>query len=62
MAYLSLRVVFTLVVWNFEPLPLPVELDDFRGMDILTRQPQHTYVRLGVIELGSRHGINDGAY
>ncbi|GAB7346302.1 hypothetical protein MBLNU457_5024t1 [Dothideomycetes sp. NU457] len=46
LAYLELRVIYTLVLWNFELLPVPEPLADMKGKDTLTRQPQTVYIRL----------------
>jgi len=46
LAYLELRVIYTLILWNFELLPIPEALADMKGQDIFTRQPQTVYVRL----------------
>lgn len=43
---LSLRIIFTLMVWNFEFQPLPGDLGSMDAMDVLTHRPKHLYVRL----------------
>ena len=49
LAMLDLRVLFTLVVWNFQLLPLPGELGDLKGRDALTHRPQQVYLRLAEV-------------
>jgi len=46
LAYLKLRIMFTLVVWNFELMPLPEELGTFAAKDMLAHRPQKVYLRL----------------
>lgn len=46
LAYLEMRVIYTLILWNFELLPIPEAMFDMKGQDILTRQPQTVYIRL----------------
>ena len=49
LAMLSLRVAFTLLVWNFELLPLPGDLGSMKAKDVLTHRPQKVFVRLAEI-------------
>ncbi len=46
LAYLSMRILFTLLVWNLEFLGCPEELSSYDAADGLTRSAQQTYVRL----------------
>jgi len=46
LAYLEMRVIYTLILWNFELAPIPEALAEMKGQDILTYQPQTVYVRL----------------
>lgn len=46
LAHLGLRIIFTLIVWNFELQALPEELRDFKAKDVLTHRPQRVYLRL----------------
>lgn len=46
LAYLTMRILFTLLVWNFELEPVPAELDSWTAVQILTRKPRQCYVRL----------------
>ncbi|RYP90146.1 hypothetical protein DL770_003768 [Monosporascus sp. CRB-9-2] len=47
LAYLELRLVVTLLVWNFEFLPIPPELDNWDIFDHLIYKPRSCLVRLG---------------
>ncbi|KAK4549630.1 hypothetical protein LTR36_004931 [Oleoguttula mirabilis] len=46
LARLNLRIVFTLMLWDFELRPLPQALGDFRAKDVLTHRPQQVHLRL----------------
>lgn len=46
LAYLQLRLLTTLMVWNFEFLPLPQELENWDIEDILNAKPKVCLVRL----------------
>lgn len=46
LAYLTLRILFTLLIWNFELESVPEELDSWKAVQILTRKPVQCYVRL----------------
>lgn len=46
LAMLTLRVVFTLLVWNFEFHNLPGDLGAMDAKDVLTHSPKHVYVGL----------------
>lgn len=46
LAYLELRMVMVLLVWNFEFQSLPAHLNTYAVVDKLTHQPVQAYVRL----------------
>jgi cytochrome P450 len=46
MAYLELKLVLMLIIWNFELQKCPEELSSYAAVDKLTHQPQQCYVRL----------------
>ncbi|KAF2719412.1 cytochrome P450 [Polychaeton citri CBS 116435] len=46
LAYVTLRLVFALIVWKFELEPTPPELSTYAGRDVLTHAPQQVYLRL----------------
>ena len=46
LAYLNLRIMFALLVWNFELLPCPKSLADYSSKMIVTNRPKTCYVRL----------------
>jgi cytochrome P450 len=46
LAYLELKLVVTLLVWNFKFLPLPAELVDREAIDVLNAKPKRCFVRL----------------
>lgn len=46
LAYLTLKMLFTMVLWNFELQVVPQELDTWDAIQILTRKPVQCYVRL----------------
>ncbi|KIV86698.1 hypothetical protein PV11_02296 [Exophiala sideris] len=46
LAYLQLRIILVLIIWNFELLPIPANLNSFDAIDVLTTQPKQCYVRL----------------
>lgn len=46
MAYLKLRLLLVLVVWNFELGVCPEGLSGYEAVDKLTHMPQQCYVRL----------------
>ncbi|RYP80400.1 hypothetical protein DL769_002496 [Monosporascus sp. CRB-8-3] len=46
LAYLELRILMTLLLWNFELGPLPPELNTWEQVDALTIKPAKCYVRL----------------
>ncbi|KAI5918404.1 cytochrome P450 [Camillea tinctor] len=52
MAYLELRIILTLIVWNFELLPCPAELSGYESIIGITNKPLKSYVRLREVKLG----------
>ncbi|KAF6811908.1 cytochrome p450 monooxygenase [Colletotrichum plurivorum] len=46
LAYLELRILVTLIVWNFELLACPKELSGYGAREGLTYKPKDCYVRL----------------
>ncbi|VUC30843.1 unnamed protein product [Clonostachys rosea] len=46
LAYLELRLMVTLLVWNFEFKPTPARLSGYEPIDGLTHKPKTSYVRL----------------
>jgi hypothetical protein len=48
LAYLEMRIIYALVVWNLEVLPPPEALFDFKAVDKLSHQPQNVYMRFDV--------------
>jgi hypothetical protein len=48
----TMKTLFTLVLWEFELLLLPKELDDMAPIDLLTHHPMFNYVRLRAHSLG----------
>jgi cytochrome P450 len=46
LAYLELKIVFTLVVWNFKLLQTPKELSGHHPVLVMTSRPKDCYVRL----------------
>ncbi|KXH52171.1 cytochrome P450 monooxygenase [Colletotrichum nymphaeae SA-01] len=49
LAYLELRMFTTMLIWNFDFLPCPPDLSDYRGYDGLTVKPRQCYVKLSKI-------------
>ncbi|KAK1995371.1 cytochrome P450 [Colletotrichum falcatum] len=49
LAYLELRIILTLIVWNFELLPCPDELSGYGAREGLTYKPKDCYVRLSAL-------------
>lgn len=49
LAYLTLRMLFTMLIWNFELEAVPEELDSWKAVQILTRKPVQCYVRLSEV-------------
>jgi hypothetical protein len=52
LAMYTMKTLFVLVLWEFELLPLPTNLDCFAPIDLLTHQPLINYVRLRSVSLG----------
>lgn len=50
LAYLTMRVLLTMLLWNFELDSVPEELDGWRAVQILTRKPTQCYVRLSEVK------------
>jgi cytochrome P450 len=46
LAYVEMRLIFTLIIWNFELLPCPPELSGYEAITGVTRKPQKAYARL----------------
>lgn len=46
LAYLEMKIVITLIVWNYEMLRAPAELSGYKAVDELTRRPKQCYLRL----------------
>ncbi|WDK14963.1 cytochrome P450 monooxygenase [Colletotrichum graminicola] len=52
LAYLNMRILFTLLVWNFDLLPCPESLSDYSSKLVATNRPNKCYVCLQ--KIGSR--------
>ncbi|KAK4548598.1 hypothetical protein LTR36_009508 [Oleoguttula mirabilis] len=46
LASLELKIIMTLIVWNFELKPTPPPLSSFAGLDKITHVPQQCYLQL----------------
>jgi cytochrome P450 len=46
LAYLQLRIMVTLILWNFELLSCPAELSGYAAIQGVTFKPRQCYVRL----------------
>jgi hypothetical protein len=46
LAYLELRLLFTMLVWHFDFLPLPEALRSYESLDGMTTMPKMAYVKL----------------
>ncbi|KZL78207.1 cytochrome P450 monooxygenase [Colletotrichum tofieldiae] len=46
LAYVEMRLLVTLTVWNFELLPCPKDLSGYDGIEGVTYKPQQAYARL----------------
>jgi len=46
LVYLEMRILLTLLLWNFELLPCPPELSGYHSSLITTNEPKQCYVRL----------------
>jgi cytochrome P450 len=51
LAYLTMRIFVVLVIWNFELLPVPEEVNSFAGIDKLTTSPKQCYIRLRKVKI-----------
>ncbi|KAK7699122.1 hypothetical protein SLS64_011899 [Diaporthe eres] len=51
LAYLQLRMLVTLIVWNFELSRCPDELSSYGHKTILTTEPTQSFVRLSKVQL-----------
>ncbi|KAK0625511.1 cytochrome P450 monooxygenase [Bombardia bombarda] len=51
LAYLEMRILMTLIVWNFELLPCPKELSGYGSVMIMTSRPRQSFVRLREVQL-----------
>ena len=50
LAYIELRIMIVLVVWNFELKKTPPELSGYEAVDKLTHRPQQCFVRLRLVQ------------
>ncbi|KAM5352749.1 hypothetical protein ACJ41O_005471 [Fusarium nematophilum] len=46
LAYVEMRLIFTLMIWNYQLLTCPPELSGYEAINGVTRKPQKAYVRL----------------
>lgn len=46
LAYVTLKILTTLIMWNFELLPCGEKLSSYKAHDMLTNRPDFCYVRL----------------
>ncbi|KAK7958081.1 cytochrome P450 [Apiospora saccharicola] len=53
LAYLEMRLVLTLLVWNFELLACPESLSRYGSLMVMTSRPRHCYVRLRQVDLSA---------
>ncbi|KAI0126333.1 cytochrome P450 [Xylariales sp. AK1849] len=51
LAYLELRILLTMIMWNFELLPCPKELSGYASIAGITTKPRQCYVRLRKVQL-----------
>ncbi|KAK3069043.1 hypothetical protein LTR53_012922 [Teratosphaeriaceae sp. CCFEE 6253] len=51
LASLELKILFVLIIWNFELVATPPALSGFAGRDIMTHTPQDVYLRLAELAL-----------
>lgn len=51
LVYVEMRILLTLIVWNFELLPCPTALSSYKSILITTNEPRQCYVRLREIRL-----------
>ena len=50
LAYMEMKLILTLVLWNFELLPCPEKLSGYKTVLALTNRPKDCYVRLREVE------------
>lgn len=50
LAYVTLKILTTLIAWNFELLPCGEKLSSYKAHDMLTNRPDFCYVRLRKLE------------
>lgn len=46
LAYMKMKILVALIVWNFELLPCPAALSNYKPLLIMTSRPKTCYVRL----------------
>lgn len=51
LVYVEMRILLTLIVWNFELLPCPTALSSYKSILVTTNEPRQCYVRLREIRL-----------
>lgn len=51
LVYVEMRILLTLIVWNFELLQCPPALSGYKSMLITTNEPRQCFVRLREIKL-----------
>ncbi|GJC80907.1 cytochrome P450 monooxygenase TRI13 [Colletotrichum liriopes] len=49
LAYLEMKLLVTLIIWNFELLPCDEEISSYEQVEGITSRPKQCYVRLGKI-------------
>lgn len=50
LAYLQMRILLVLVIWNLELLEIEGELGGFESIEGVSKQPKHVYIRANAIE------------
>ena len=50
LAYMVMRMMIVLVIWNFELKVTPSELRGYAAVDRMTHRPQQCFVRLGLVQ------------
>ncbi|RYP39084.1 hypothetical protein DL767_002347 [Monosporascus sp. MG133] len=55
LAHLEMRILITLIVWNFELLPCPPALSGHKPVLIMTNRPKDCYVRLREVRRWRKH-------
>lgn len=51
LAYVEMRLIITLIIWNFQLLSCPPELSGYEAVTGITRKPRKTYVCLAKVSL-----------